>query len=386
MLHLFRFQVWGWRDPALPLWLPAGARLLSLQVNGLWIERVPQGKSEDGALRFDLPAPERHGPAESVLRRYKVVYETDRPSGWPLLRLEAPAPRLPLAPLILLRRWRLPPGMVPLHDGTVRALPSAAAEPDDRAEGQDLSSLSSLLLHPWTLSEGDERQRQQLTAAARGVRARAGRPLTLGEALERVACDLSAEPDHPLIVDSLALAEANLAPGRVLDMPADPTKDAAPFWESLDLVIVASRPAPLLTTRRRRDSWPTAGGETIPPSVEAAIAEAAANGHDTSGRFLWRSIGAARRGGAAPGRPGNSLRCHPARLDRVGAGGRQRRGQPTHCGAQRVHAGDRSGSGPGPARSPLAGTAAGARDALAAAAGLVGLGRRRTPVAAGLAA
>jgi hypothetical protein len=252
-------------------------------------------------MRFDLPAPERDGPAESVLRRYKVVYETDRPGGWPLSRLEAPAPRLPLEPLGLLRRWRLPPGMVPLHDGLVRALPSAAAELNDRAGDQDLGTLMSLLLHPWALGEGEERQQQQLAAAARGVRPPAGRPLTLGEALERVACDLSGDPDRPLIVDGLALAEAGLTPGRVLEMPSDPAKDSAPFWEPLDLVIVAGRPAPLLTTRRRRDSWQTTGrdGVTLPPSVEAATAEAAANGHDTSGRFLW-ALDWARRGTAAP--------------------------------------------------------------------------------------
>src|SRR5206468_8878934 len=32
LLHLFRFQAWGWREPSLPVRLPAGTRLLSAKV------------------------------------------------------------------------------------------------------------------------------------------------------------------------------------------------------------------------------------------------------------------------------------------------------------------------------------------------------------------
>lgn len=299
LLHLFRFQAWGWRPPSLPLRLPAGARVLSVKVDGAWVERLPPGEEEDGALRVDLPVPERgDGTAEAPLRRYEVVYATDGPAGWPWARLEAPAPELPLAPLVFFRRWRLPPGLVPLRDGRFRPLPSPAAEPDDRGGGNDLGALTSFVLRPLALEEWEGRQREHLKAAALAVRPPAGRDFTLGEALERVASDPSGEHD-PLVIDALALEEAGLTAATPLAVPADPGKEAPPFWEALGLAYVPCRPAPLLTTRRRRDAWLAAGhgAGAVPPSVEAAVAEAAANGHDTSGRFLW-AVAWARRGAA----------------------------------------------------------------------------------------
>jgi hypothetical protein len=300
LVHLLRFQAWGWRDRALPVRLPAGARLRSVQVNGVWVDRLAPVEEDDGTLRVDLPVPAANGSGEAP-RRFELVYETDGPRGWLWSRLEVPAPGLPLPPLTFLRRWRLPPGVVPLHDGRLRPLPPAAAQPDEPTrEGTDLGALSSLVLRPLALDQWEEPQRQHLVAAAQAVRPAPGHALTLGEALERVACEPSAEHD-PLVIDAPALEEAGLAPGTVL--AADAAKDA-PFWEALGLVHVPCRPAPLLTTRRRLDAWQAAGhgAGAVPPSVVAAVAEAAANGHDTSGRFVWALAWA--RGGAAVPRNG----------------------------------------------------------------------------------
>ncbi len=303
-LHLFRFQAWGWRESALPLRLPAGARLVSVRVNGLWVDRLPPAEEEDGALRVDLPVPERGTPGGVPLLRYEVVYATEGAAGWLWSRREAPQPVLPLPPLAFVRRWRLPPGVAPLFDGRVRLLPSAAAEQDDPArEAQDLGALSSLMLGPLALGDWEERQRQQVAAAARAA-VPTGRAMTLGQALERVACDPSAEHE-PLVIDSVALEEAGLAPGT----PLESGKESAAFWEAMGLVHVPCRPAPLLTTRRRLDAWQAAGRDagTVPPSVEAAVAEAAAHGHDTSGRFLWAVSWARRRGAAARPAAGAAL-------------------------------------------------------------------------------
>jgi hypothetical protein len=298
LLHLFRFQVWGWPEPALPLRLPAGARLHSVKVNGQWVDRLPPAVEEDGELRVELPAPERGGSAEPSLR-YEVLYATNGAGGWLWSRAEAPAPGLPLPPLAMLRRWRLPPGVLPLRAGQVRPLPSASVEQDEEG-AKDLATLSSDVLRPLALEGWEERQRQQAAAAARAVRPPTGRTLTLGEALERMASDASSDP-YPLIIDSLALDEAGLAPPTPLPAAADPGKNAGPFWEALGLVLVPCRPAPLLTARRRLAAWQAAGSEAgvVPPAIAAAVAEAKANGHDTSGRFLW-AVTWARRGSAAP--------------------------------------------------------------------------------------
>jgi hypothetical protein len=303
LLHLFRFQAWGWREPSLPVRLPAGARLLSVKVDGLWVENVPRVE-EEGGLRVDLPVPGRAGETGEPPRRYEIIYATDGRGRLLWARLESPAPALPLSPLAFLRRWRLPPGQLPLEDGRVRPLPSPDAEPDERARGpRDFGALSSLVLRPLAIEDWQVRQLQEVSAAARAGQPPAGRDFTLGEALERVACDAAAERD-PLVIDVLALEEAGLAPGTPIVTPAEPGKESAPFWEALGLVHVPCRAAPLLTTRRRRDTWRQAAGrdgEPLPPSVEAAVAEAAATGHDTSGRFMW-ALAWARRTAPAPRR------------------------------------------------------------------------------------
>jgi hypothetical protein len=301
LLHLYRFQASGWHEPSLPVRLPAGARLLSVKVDGLWVGHVPQVNEADGALRVDLPAP--GGGAAAAPRRYEVIYATDGPGRRLWVRLQSPAPVLPLPPLAFLRRWRLPPGVLPLRDGQVRPLPSPDAEPDERARGpKDFGALSSLVLRPLAITDWEARQRQEVSAAARAGRPPAGRDFTLGEALERVACDAPAERD-PLVIDALGLEEAGLTPATPLP-PPEAGKESAPFWEALGLVHVACRPAPLLTTRARRDTWQQAAGrdgEPVPPSVEAAVAEAAAAGHDSSGRFVW-ALAWVRQTAAAPRR------------------------------------------------------------------------------------
>ncbi len=295
LVHLFRFHASGWNQPILPLRLPGGSRLLSVAVDGRWVEHVPPPQEEEGGVRVELPVPApRDGASGGASRRYEVVYETiSSPAGLGA-RLEAPAPTLPVAPLTFQRRWRLPPGLLPLRDGQVHALPSAGAEAEARARGsEDLAKLASLVLHPLGLNDWETRQRDQVRGAARALPAAAGRDLTLGEALERMARDASSEHD-PLIIDGPALEEAGLTQQTLLLEASG--RDGSPFWERLGLVHVPCRPAPLLTTLRRRDDWQLGGyaSGTVPAAVAAAVAEAAANGYDTSGRYVWAATWARR--------------------------------------------------------------------------------------------
>jgi hypothetical protein len=305
--HRFRFEVRDWPDSTFPLRLPRGARLLSVKVDGLWVAQVRRAVEEDSLL-VNLPVPERSDRrALGELRRYEVCYATDAPRGWLGSRLESPAPSLPRPPLSFLRRWRLPAGVLPLNDNRVSPLPSANLEPDERARGpRDFRALSALVLQPLVFSDWESRQRQEIHAAARLGPPSFGREYTLGEALERVACDASAEHDT-LVIDGLALDDAGFTQATQVRVAGDAGIDSAPFWQALGLVYVPCRPAGLLTTQPRRSAWLQAAGsdrELVPPSVETAVAEAAANGHDASGRFIWALDWARRSPGAAPRTPG----------------------------------------------------------------------------------
>jgi hypothetical protein len=307
--HRFRFEVRDWPDSTFPLRLPTGARLLSVKVNGLWVAQVRRAVQEN-ALLVDLPVPDSlNSGMLGELRRYEVCYATNAPQGWLGSRLESPAPSLPRPPLSFLRRWRLPVGLLPLSDNRVRPLPSANLEPDERARGpRDFRALSALVLRPLAFSDWESRQRQEIHAAARVGPPPLGRDYTLGEALERVACDASAEHDT-LVIDGLALDEAGLTPATPVSAAGDTGSDSAPFWHAVGLIYVPCHPAGLLTTQRRRRAWLQAAGsesELVPPSVETAVAEAATNGHDTSGRFIWALDWVRRSPGASPRTPGGA--------------------------------------------------------------------------------
>src|SRR5205823_2328401 len=110
----------------------------------------------------------------------------------------------------------------------------------------------------------------------------------LGEALQILVVEASQEQEA-LIVDAVALREAGLRPETPIPaVPEGSTPETgAPLWESLGLIYVPCRPAALLTTRRQLETWQngSASGQPLSASVEDALAEAVAQGHDRSGRF-----------------------------------------------------------------------------------------------------
>ncbi|HZT83001.1 MAG TPA: hypothetical protein VFA26_22415, partial [Gemmataceae bacterium] len=285
LVHHHRFRVANWRQHTLPLRLPAGAEVLAARVDGRWLGQLATADA-DGHVVAQLPIP---GPAGTP-HDCEIAHATAAPPFRLWASLETPPSILPVEPLTLRRTWRLPPGLAPLPDGRFRELPrpDEPQGPAARLAGAvtlfprpALSGLrQSLLEDDWAV-----RQRQQVAEAGALARGAPGRTTTLGDMVQRLAFDHLAV-HGPLVLDAEALAEAGLGP----TMPLTEAAAGVPPWEAAGLVYVPCRAAPLLTTRRQREAWQAVAegrGEFAVASgpLAEAVAEAAANGHDRSGRF-----------------------------------------------------------------------------------------------------
>ncbi|MCS6849756.1 MAG: hypothetical protein NZ700_01135 [Gemmataceae bacterium] len=289
--HHLRFRIVNWPERQFPLTFPPQIRLLAARVDGRWVDRFSPGAPESAAdaaatVVLGLPLPK---VATSGSNEVEVVYTLSRPQGWLWSVVDAVVPRWPAPVLDMRRTWRLPPGWTPLTDSAVRRLPGPGDESRERdAEGH----LSAALLRAWPTTESwAVRQRDLLLeAAAEFRRGHQGAdptadPATLGEALDRLAFDLL--PGRlTVVVDVQALREVGISPSTPLPPEGRPAS-GGPFWEGLGVVYVPCRPGPLLTSRRQALAWlgPRRPIDSLPPSVEEAVAEALASGHDSSGRF-----------------------------------------------------------------------------------------------------
>jgi hypothetical protein len=310
LLHHFRFRVWNWRRPEggrrdLPVWLPAGVRLLAARAQGLWLDRVEQQETPEG-LRVELPV-----PAGPPLHEFELVYASAGGGPWwsPWARLEAPAPKLPVPAASFRQTWRLPPGVVPLGQ-RLRRLPDARG-PGDREPWWGPAREAWDVGRSWLAGVGPEfapdawaaAQRQQVAETGQAVRKQhAGRKAwRLGEALE----GLTAGPQRPrvaLVLDAAALREAGLTPASAFTPGEAAGGDAlpAPLFGPLGLAYLPCRAAPLLTTRHQQGLWQAASGDDRPVSgaIEQAVAEAVAHGRDSSGRFQTAAYWLGARGPA----------------------------------------------------------------------------------------
>jgi hypothetical protein len=284
LLH-YRFEVANWPQQALPLQLPAGARLLRARVDGRWLAQLAPAAPAGGPVPVDLPV-----PVGGARHHYEVVYSLQQPVWTLTTRLEAPEPGLPLElrPRAFRRTWRLAPGVAPLLGGQDR-LPGPARAPDTpTAWGQYVGTLwerwgpgewlRRLALSHSSPDDWQAEQRERLAQAAAGL----GKTGSLGEALRRLVFDQV--PDQEvLVLDVEALREAGLGPTTPLPAP----EGGRPFWEGVGLVHLPCQAAPLLTTRRQAEAWQYAArqGTTLSPSLMQAVAEAVLFGHDRSGRF-----------------------------------------------------------------------------------------------------
>jgi hypothetical protein len=280
LLHHFTFRAWNWRDRTLPVRLPRPAKVLAVKAYGRWVSVPARARTDRGTV-LGLPV-----AAGTVIHPFEILYATraEASTRTPWSRLEAPAPALPVAPVLFRRTWRLPPGVLPLARGGLRRLPGPASD-------SPFTGLKQLLQGKNSREErAREEQRQRLARAASAL-TRGGRPRgRLGEALERLAFNLHAERTG-LVLDVEALRAAGLNP----DSPWHAPSAGAPPWEGWGLVYVPIEAAPLLTTPSAWESWQAASGE----AVSRAVLEAVVYGHDCSGRF-WSAVNWLRTGPGGP--------------------------------------------------------------------------------------
>jgi hypothetical protein len=291
LIHRYRFQLWQWRQRLLPVRLPAGARPVAAQADGRWVAQLQPGTSADGVTVIDLPVVGGAG-----LHQFEIVYAMDGPAWKLWTRLEAPPaafhpwePELPVRPAAFRHVWKLPPGVKPLWAERFHPLPGGRADeaslvlPDwlPRAVRPGPAPLGAV-----TPEETDQRQRF-LAAAAALLRQRleAGKECRLGDLLDRLTVE-ELQRQEAVVVDAAALAEAGLGP----DTPLGDAGAASPpagRWERLGLEILPCRAALLLTTRRQLERWQAATPRSsrLAEQIPAAVAEAAANGHDLGSRF-----------------------------------------------------------------------------------------------------
>jgi hypothetical protein len=287
----YSFRVSRWPQRTLPVRLPAGSRLLAIGVDGHWLPELSrvggQTVSEEDTLELPVPGREEPGGQRSrqgeEWHRFEICYAGGS-TWWGLLgrRVKAAAPSLPVPPLTFQRAWRLAPGLVPVPDDRYRRVPGTGAEP---VAGQrsllDLFRLSPSLPSPWPEADVQDERRQLLDEAGRGLRGgRAGQVLPLREVVALVAFDYL-RGRCPLVIDGRGLREAGVGPDTPLTIRGG-AEEGVPPWEASGLVAVPARAGVLLTGRRQVDCW---SGPELPEEVETAVAAAAAQGQDPSGRF-----------------------------------------------------------------------------------------------------
>ncbi|MHB1423412.1 MAG: hypothetical protein ACYC3I_09515 [Gemmataceae bacterium] len=159
--HHFAFQVANWNEHTLPLRLPPGSRPLAVQVDGHWLPRLiptaavmrpqPEAANETMApVELALPVPIRGdaAPGDSV-HHFEIVYMRTLAAMRLWQALDAPAPQLPVAPLVFHRVWRLPPRLMPLRTGRYQLLGGNDSDKEPASLSQYVAELY-LLAGSWT--------------------------------------------------------------------------------------------------------------------------------------------------------------------------------------------------------------------------------------------
>ena len=305
--HHYAFQASHWPGTTLPLVLPAGARLLAVEVDGIWSPRSSVTGDDAGRPLLELPVPRRAAKGEAGSPdRYEVVYTTEAPPGWLWTRVAAPTPTPPAPPAAFRRLWRLAPGLSPLDDARLRRRPgagegTAAAAPP--VQPDDLFRLAPSPSAAWLRRQAGARPRESLSDALLGLRGDSEQASSLGAVVDRAAAALR-KSGETLVVDGAALGEAGVRPAAPVAIPPQSSADESAPWESLSLAAAAAPDAYLLTTKRQLQEWREATGADAPPGpVAAAVAEAARWGRDASGRFVtapaWLESGAEQKNALA---------------------------------------------------------------------------------------
>jgi hypothetical protein len=284
--HRFTFRARGWPQRSLPLRLPPGAKLEAVGVDGEWLEELVSRQEMDPEGVVELPVPFTPGGSGPL---FEIRYSTTGGPGWFFGRVDAPAPSLPGELTDLRRRWRLPPGWVPVRSSVRRMLQPGAVvgEAMERRAIVDLYRVDPLSF-PWTAE--DHHFQQQLADAGEGLRAdhRKGKWI-LGSLVEGLAFNYL-KGASPLVIDASALRRAGLSPQTGHPMRKDDDVSTPP-WTLFGLTAVAGRSAIVLTTREEAGLWREGETVRVPATLEECVAAAVSHDQDASGRFqsplLW---------------------------------------------------------------------------------------------------
>jgi hypothetical protein len=283
--HRVGFRLWHWRDPTLVLGMPPGYHVVSVKIHGRVLDRFAVDQAASQA-RITLPADQN---AESV--RYEIDLRASAGAGGlpGLMRVEAPRIDWPMTPLESSRRFFLESGLMPLHQEILApvGVPSAMAlqtETPARLRrawtwGHQIWPFGALAAE--TAKLDDQRQIVLLAESKLRETAQASKPMTLGDALDRLALD-HLKDAAPLVLDRMAFRALGLNPATAL--PSTAWERGGPFWETLGLVYVPCPDAALLTSPARLQAL----GIRSPADtyqLRAALREAVLHGNDRSAAF-----------------------------------------------------------------------------------------------------
>lgn len=293
LLNYYSFHVRNWKQATLPVRLPIGAQFLAAKLNGRWIACPPLGEPAAGVPVVQLPV-----ATDSTTLHFEVVYSLEYPTGTLWTHAQAPVPVLPVAAVASRRTWCLPAGLMPLHEGLFQRQPGPNQDFAESGLGKAVQWAS--FNHPsgaFFAEDWRRRQRRLLAEAETQLRRRQreNRCRSLSEALHYLTYE-AFKGQEILVIDGVALEAAGVQPAAPLPEPLPDRNNAAsgregesalPILEGLGLTCLPCRPAPLLTTQRQWASWQRAraDADAVFSSVETAVSEAIAHGHDPSGRF-----------------------------------------------------------------------------------------------------
>lgn len=279
--HEFTFTVWNWLQRVFPLRLPVGTRLLSVRLQGRWLDGLQAIPDEDGeGARLELPV------AGEDYCQFEIVYAANSPAWTLWTRLDAPAPQLPIEPLGFRRSWQLPSGIAPLATAQLQPLPgpNGSGAWSEQFGREAVESVTRLLTSTsrTSLDDDSDLRREQF---ARAATVEAAAAMTLGEALALMVFSGPREYG-PLVIDAAALRQAGIDSSTPLTRTKRGRNDTP--WSSLGLVDIACPAGLLLTTRRQQSAWEAVGGTPgrAPLAVEQAAEQAVRDGHDRTGRFV----------------------------------------------------------------------------------------------------
>jgi hypothetical protein len=309
LLNYYSFQVRNWEQGTLPLRLPTGAQVLAAKVDGRWIALPslhettetgfePRLQPAKAGTPTNAPVIELPIATKAAALCFEVVYALKYSAGTLWSQVQAPLPVLPRAAVASRHTWCLPAGFLPLHEGVFQRHPGPDAE-FSPGSAANFISLAALVNPAGTFARADWRRRQERLLAEADAhlqaRQREHKDRTLGAALHYLTYEFF-KSQEILAIDAVALREAGLHPATPLPVEAQSTKPQSIGLESetllrpldsLGLVCLPCRPAPLLTTNRQWAAWQTRLDPTqaLSDSITTALAEVVAYGHDRSGRF-----------------------------------------------------------------------------------------------------